>query len=150
MSTQNPSSIKELIQSLIPESTAMVMGVVTASNPIKIQVLSNLKMVAQGNILIVPKHLTNYTTTADISLGALDGLTSMESHAHEDGSHGGHTEGNGGHSHNDGTHRHALHQLSVTGATITIHNALQIGEKVWMLRFDSGKQYYVLDRVVGA
>lgn len=35
---------------------------------------------------------------------------------------------------------------SVDGS-ITIKNALQAGEKVFVLSFNNGKQYYVLDRV---
>lgn len=35
---------------------------------------------------------------------------------------------------------------SVDG-NITIQNALQAGEKVYVLSFNNGKQYYVLDRV---
>lgn len=35
---------------------------------------------------------------------------------------------------------------SVNG-NITIQNALQAGEKVYVLSFNNGKQYYVLDRV---
>ncbi len=36
----------------------------------------------------------------------------------------------------------------VTGATMSVNNALSVGEKVYLLSFNKGKQYYILERVV--
>ncbi len=36
----------------------------------------------------------------------------------------------------------------VTGATMSVNNALSVGEKVYLLSFNKGKQYYILDKVV--
>lgn len=36
----------------------------------------------------------------------------------------------------------------VSGATMTVNNALTVGEKVYLLSFNKGKQYYILERVV--
>lgn len=46
------------------------------------------------------------------------------------------------------SHSHSISSLTISGATITIYNALKTGERVHLLSFNSGKQYYVLDRVV--
>ena len=36
----------------------------------------------------------------------------------------------------------------VTGVLMSVNNALSVGEKVYLLSFNKGKQYYILDRVV--
>ena len=41
-------------------------------------------------------------------------------------------------------HKHAVEGRKKIG----VHNALKTGEKVYLLAFNHGKQYYVLDRVV--
>lgn len=95
-----------------------------------------------------------------------DGRTSSESHSHpingstENGgepSHSHNISGNTGgdrHSHTftgntvSESHSHGITSLTVAGATMTINNALTVGESVYLLSFNSGKQYYILDRVV--
>lgn len=49
---------------------------------------------------------------------------------------------------NSDTHSHALVSFAVAGATMTVYNALKVGDKVHLLSFNAGKQYYVLDKVV--
>ena len=47
------------------------------------------------------------------------------------------------------TEEAAGHKHAVEGRKkIRVHNALKTGEKVYLLAFNHGKQYYVLDRVV--
>ncbi|MBS5511633.1 MAG: DUF2577 domain-containing protein [Clostridium sp.] len=41
------------------------------------------------------------------------------------------------------------HTHTVTGGTLTVHNALTAGEKVLIARQQEGQKYIVLDRVVG-
>ena len=42
----------------------------------------------------------------------------------------------------------AEHRHAISGRKkITVHNALRTGEKVHVLSFNHGKQYFVLDRV---
>lgn len=41
------------------------------------------------------------------------------------------------------------HIHTVTGGTLTVHNALTVGEKVLIARQQEGQKYIVLDRVVG-
>lgn len=96
----------------------------------------------------------------------VSGSTDTNSHSHSlsgstgsggDPSHSHSMSGNTGsdsHSHtvsgnsDSSTHSHALVSFAVTGATMTVYNALKIGDKVHLLSFNAGKQYYVLDKVV--
>lgn len=111
------TSLKQLIQGMTEAGITVIQGKVIAASPLKIQAINDEKLTISQNSLFIPRHLTNYTTTCYISTS---------------GSHGGHNSGNGAHDHS---------------ASITVYNALKVGEVVHMLSFNHGKQYYVLDRV---
>ncbi|MCD8208770.1 MAG: DUF2577 domain-containing protein [Bacteroidales bacterium] len=66
----------------------------------------------------------------------------------------GNTGSAGSHSHSvsvsaasGGDHTHSLASFTISGAAVTIHNALGEGDEVHVLSLAGGKQYYVLDRV---
>ena len=46
----------------------------------------------------------------------------------------------------DGAHSHFLATFTVRDGVLMIHNALKKGDTVYLLAFNSGKQYYILDR----
>ena len=46
----------------------------------------------------------------------------------------------------DGVHSHSLATFTVRDGVLMIHNALKKGDTVYLLAFNSGKQYYILDR----
>lgn len=48
---------------------------------------------------------------------------------------------------NAGRHSHTVNELSVTKGTLTIYNALKAGDRVHVLSYNGGKQYFVLGRV---
>ncbi len=139
-SIEEATSLKQLFQGITPEKIALCEGVVVGASPLKVQVANNLKMVAYGETLAVAKHLTDYTTACTISGGILSATTSSDN-AHT------HTNPEGGDTGAADAHSHTLSSFSVTGASITIHNALKVGDRVYMLRLNGGKRYYVLDRV---
>ena len=138
------SSIKQLIQQMSPEKIRIIEGVVVKTDPLSIQVVNNPKMVVTGLNLILPKHLTDYQSMCTIALcesPILTGETSMENeHSH--------SNPEGGSTGLQSAHKHLLNKFALTEATITVHNSLKINQRVYMLRFDGGKLYYVLDRVV--
>lgn len=139
------TSIKGLFQGMVPKSIALVHGIVIKASPVAIQLANNQKMVASGQNLIVPRHLTNYRSKISIdpcSPPALKGSTAMES-LHK------HPNPEGGKTGLGEEHKHTLDAFQISSVGCTVHNALAIGEKVWMLSLDNGKQYYVLDREVG-
>ena len=111
------TSLKQLIQGMTEAGITVIQGKVVAASPLKIQAVNDEKLTISQNSLFIPRHLTDYTTSCAIGTS---------------GSHGGHNSGNGAHGHN---------------ASITIYNALKVGETVHLLSFNHGKQYYVLDRV---
>lgn len=60
--SEKATSIKQLIQQMIPESIGLIEGVVVKAAPLSVQVVNNPKMVVSGAMLIIPRHLTDYTT----------------------------------------------------------------------------------------
>lgn len=120
------TSIKQLIQGMTGGEVDVLQGTVTAVSPLKIQIANDEKLTISSNNTYVPRHLTNYTTTVDISGGSVSGSTSSAG---------------------DPSHTHSVTSITIKGATMTVYNALKVGETVHVLSFKNGKQYYVLDRI---
>ncbi len=55
----NETSIKELLQSLIPINSNLTQGIVTGTTPLTISIINNPKMVLSGSNLILGEHLTD-------------------------------------------------------------------------------------------
>ena len=135
-------SLKELFQGMNKGDAELMLGTVTQAKPLRITMENDEKLVITDRITVVPRHLTDYETTATFELGT--------------GSITSYTEGDGKHSHSgcgfgsghsgDGTHTHHLVSFKLAKGTITVHNALKAGEKVHVLSLCKGKLYYVLDR----
>jgi len=144
---QEPDSIKGCIHKLISDKTGVILGRVTQVSPLRIVGVNDDKLILNRNTVIVPRHLTNYTTTCNISGGAVNSQTiSGGEHLHDGGAHGGHNGGDGSHVHSGGEHLHLLANFNLVGAAITINNALRVGDVVHMLSFNKGKKYYIFDR----
>uniref|UniRef100_A0AAU8AX28 DUF2577 domain-containing protein n=1 Tax=Dulem virus 37 TaxID=3145755 RepID=A0AAU8AX28_9CAUD len=151
------TSIKQLIQGMTGDGVEVIQGTVKSVNPLKIQIVNDNKLTISSAITYIPRHLTDYTTTVDI----VQGTGSLNSGTAKDGSHthaySGETDSGGDpahtHSYNGTTqgsaHSHALSSFNIYKATMTVYNALKVGETVHILSFNHGKQYYVLDRIEG-
>ena len=61
-----PTSLKGIIQSLHIKDMDIVKGVVISESPLEIRVMGDEKLILTENIICLPRHLTNYKTTADI------------------------------------------------------------------------------------
>ena len=120
-----PTSIKGLFQGLVPEGMNIDQGVVLTAAPLTIQLVNDAKLVLNTNTLCVPKHLTNYQVSVSLSGGTVNAEMAEEEE-----------------------HRHKLESITLIGATMTVNNALQAGERVYLLNFNEQKKYYVLGRVV--
>ena len=123
----NETSLKQLFQSMSVSGIEFLQGTVISASPLKIQITNDEKLIINERITIVPWHLTDYTTQATYTVGggALDAETNVVS-----------------------AHSHKLVTYTLTKGTLTVHNALKVGEKVHVLSLNNGKKYYVLDRVV--
>lgn len=77
MAHNDPSSqtsLKGLFQGLIPEAGGVLQGTVLSASPLKIQAVNDDKLVIPSSLLILPKHLTDYTVKAIITAnGEADG-----------------------------------------------------------------------------
>lgn len=98
-------------------------GKVTSANPLKISV--EQKMTLGAAQLILTRNVTDYKTKV-----TLDWLTETASGGSGDSSFASH-----------------LHAVSGK-KEITIHNDLQVGEEVILLKKKGGQKYLVLDRMV--
>lgn len=104
------------------QPTDLRQGVVVGVNPLKIKITQQL--ILSENVLIVPQHLTNYTLNVKVDWNTND-------------KSGGSGEGS------FDSHNHALSGTK----TITINNALQLNDKVALLKQKGGQSYFVLDRI---
>ena len=127
---QDPMSIKQIFQQMVPEAMEIIQGRVTSVSPLAIQAINDDKLTLTGNILCVPRHLSTYQTTVDISVGA-GGISS--------------STGNGFPSSVE-EHTHSLTTFNVRSASMTVYNGLKVGDIVYILSFNHGKKYYVIDR----
>ena len=137
------TSLKALFQGMAPEGPELMIGKVIQASPLKIQMLNDEKLVINERITVVPWHLTDYTTKATFEVGT----GGIASYTEGDGKHSHGSCGFGGGHSGDGTHTHHLVSFKVTSGTITVHNALKVGDQVHVLALNSGKLYYVLDKV---
>ncbi|MEZ3514466.1 MAG: DUF2577 domain-containing protein [Lachnospiraceae bacterium] len=124
------TSFKQLLQGIAGDDLEVLQGIVKSASPLKIQIVNDDKLTIGLNITYVPRHLTDYKT--EISGPNIQSYyytgNNMES----------------GTAPVSSSHVHALGRIPVT-----VHNALKVGEKVHVLSFNHGKQYYVLDRTEG-
>lgn len=147
------TSLKQMIQEMNKNENEILLGIVKSINPLKIQIINDEKLIIGANNTYIPKHLTNYMTTVDIASGSVDGLT-VEGGEHKhmyNGNTATAEDPEHSHKYNGETqtskHSHTISALNITGATMTVYNALKVGESVHIMSFNHGKQYYVLDRV---
>lgn len=136
---EEQTSLKQMIQGMLPDGAGVVEGTVTKASPLEITLTNDAKMILTANSLIVPEHLTDHEIGADIMTagGSLNALTGAES---EKGEHEHPGVGK------SGGHVHGLKGFQLTGGKIILHTGLKEGEIVYLLSYNNGKKYYVLDR----
>ena len=112
-------------------------GKVVSTSPLKIQITNQFTL--PQSLLIVPEHLKDrnvkvsldvslpsYTHSHEVKLKENDvEIKDMETDVASD------------------THTHTI----PSPLTITIHNALKVGDKVALLREQGGQSYFILDRI---
>lgn len=129
-------SIMSIIRgATMSEDGSVIEAKVIGVNPLKVQATNDDKLILNAGSLVVPWHLTDYTTkmTYRLDKGTLDSET------YNDGAHGGHIGG-------DGTHVNHLKTFNLYKGTMTVYNALKVGDMIYLLRYNDGKKYFILDR----
>lgn len=61
------TSLKELLQGMMPNTADLLQGTVMSTNPLRIQMTNDSKLIISKLSAVIPKHLTNYTVTVEIS-----------------------------------------------------------------------------------
>lgn len=56
---QKQTSIKQLIQQLMPKPNEIVIGKVLSANPLKVQVVNDEKLTLSSKTLIIPKRIAD-------------------------------------------------------------------------------------------
>lgn len=65
------TSLKQLFQGMASsEVPQLVQGTVISDNPLRIQIANDSKLIIGESITIVPRHLTDYETEADLTESA--------------------------------------------------------------------------------
>lgn len=105
------------------QPTDLRYGVVTSVDPLKIQITP--QFILPESVLVVPQHLTNYEIPISVNW-----TTSSVSGGSGDASFASHN-----------------HTIAEEQTTITINNALQVDDRVALLRSKGGQSYFVLDKV---
>lgn len=117
-------------------------GDVVSISPLKVRITSDF--ILPESLLVVSKHLTDYSTNANIGLGGTSGgggsgfdisviddtlyIKSAVATVSDDGVSEFETEG-------------------VDERTLTVYNGLEVGDNVVLLRNQGGTKYLILDRV---
>lgn len=126
--TDNATGLKQMFQSMCPDGSGIIEGKVTNISPLQVTLSNDDKMILNANTLIIPRHLTNYTTSVTITGGTTGGSMNKAG---------------------EPVHSHSITGLTKTGSTMMVNNSLQIGEMVLLLEFNNRKKYYILDRKGG-
>ena len=115
-------------------------GKVTSAKPLKI--LVEQKMTLGAAQLVLTRNVTDFKTKVSVDWSTGNALTD---HSHKvEGS-----DGNGDSISLISESTDLRHSHSISGIKeITIHNALQVGDEVILLKKKGGQKYLVLDRVV--
>lgn len=103
-------------------------GTVVSVSPLKIQISSNLTL--PESVLIVPRHLTDYSVNCNIGSGSNLDLSVVENTLVIS---------------NSDSNEESPEE--VDERVITIYNSLEVGDKVALIRNQGGKSYYILDRI---
>lgn len=120
----DPTSLKEVFQTLSPKQASLLIGTVISADPLKIEMVNDSKHIITSEITVVPKHLTEHKVKVSMSGGTVHGSTGTA----------------------DG-HSHGISSFSVEDAILTVKNALEVGDMVHILALQSEKKYFILDRV---
>lgn len=104
------------------QPTDLRTGTVVSVSPLKVQI-TNVFTVPES-MLIVPRHLTDYTVDVTVNWD---------------------TENTNG---EDEVHSFTSHKHNIVGRKkIKVHNALQVGDKIALIRKKGGQSFYILDRI---
>lgn len=116
-------------------------GKVTSASPL--QILVDQKMTLDSSFLVLTRNVTEFTTMVTVQWESESALTTHTHTVKGKDSNGDDIDLISGKT--DLAHSH-----SVKGTKqITIHNALEKGEEVILLRMQGGQKYIVLDRIGG-
>lgn len=60
MEQQTTTGLKQLFQSLCPQASNLIEGIVTCVSPLQVTLVNDAKMVLGIHSLVLPQHLTDY------------------------------------------------------------------------------------------
>ena len=142
--------IKEICRNVInaEKPSTFLYGTVVSVLPLKVQISENI--ILTSNFLKVPQWLTDFNI--DVSMTNWSTESSSTEHTHtielnDRYNATGDTEAKSIVSSGQSTKNTHTHSIRGT-KSITIHNGLKVGDKVYLGRFYGGQDFIILDRVV--
>lgn len=121
------------------QPTDLRYGTVTSVTPLAVQITN--QMTIPQSLLILPNHLTDYTVP--VTFNWTTETAGDHNHSYSGSDSGG--DSHSGNVDNNGDHTHQI--VSGKSKTITIHNALKVGDKVALIRKQGGQAFYILDKI---
>lgn len=97
-------------------------GQVISVSPLRVKVTN--QFILPARLLIVPQHLTNYSVSITVNWDTQNTSGGSDESAFS-------------------SHSHAIDGTK----TMTINNALKVGDKVALMRKQGGQAYFILDRI---
>lgn len=74
------TSLKGLFQGMVPREAELLQGIVIHTNPLRIQMVNDSKLVISKISAVVPKHLTDYTVSVTVKDGEEEKEVDMTVH----------------------------------------------------------------------
>lgn len=105
--TGEETSLRQIIASIANgarQESAVIMGKVISSKPLKISLVNDSKVILTSNDLVLSERFRTHTVTVDIA-----GVKSS--------------------------------------AKMTVHSGISSGDKVYLISYNNGNKFFVLDRV---
>ena len=133
------------------DPTCIMYGMVISTSPLRIQV--NQKLILEEECLKLTRNVTDFNTSVTVEWNT---ESKLGSHSHGYGQIGVEIGSGGNPSHSHGatvsgstSGYNLAHTHAISGKkTIYVHNSLQEGEEVILIRQAGGQEYIVFDRVV--
>lgn len=115
----------------------MVFGKVISASPLKIKV--DQKLILTSAQLVLSRNVTDYRLSVTLDL---ETSSSLSTHTHDIKTNSG-SDADFVTVETDLSHTHKVNGIK----TMTVHNALKVGEEVILMQVSGGQKYIVIDRI---
>lgn len=129
-----------------PEEIELLIAEVTGVDPLQLVITADKKRIISENIIVIPKHLTNYEVEADLECLEESELNlevpNVDSYYIYDPNPNTFRD-------KDYDHEHSIEEgkIKMDDFTLEVLNCLEENDIVIVLSFNNGNLFYVVDRI---